>query len=106
MRIIGFLLSFYIIMLAAYPCVDTHDISHANITSQLEENHSHEHATDLCSPFCVCNCCGQQVLTFLDIVNYVVPTKFEEIRTSNSIYTSVFHSNFYGSIWQPPKITA
>ena len=94
-------------MLTAYPCADKHnDVTTISSNSQAhsQHNHSHDEETDLCSPFCVCNCCGQQIMTVFFPIIYNFPVKFEGIKTLNSSYTLAFHSNFYGSIWQPPQI--
>lgn len=90
-------------MLTAYPCADKHNDVLVK-SSQSQHNHSHDEEADLCSPFCVCNCCGQQTLTFLEIQSFQFLVQFQEIKTSISFYKSTSFSNFYGSIWQPPQI--
>lgn len=108
MKLLTVILSFYIFALSTIPCVDIeHDsAAHAKVNHTSEkEKHSHDKDSDLCSPFCICNCCGQQItLTLVPSINYNFQVQFEEIKTSNSIYTSAFNSTFYGSIWQPPQI--
>jgi hypothetical protein len=68
------------------------------------ENHSHEKENDLCSPFCVCNCCGQQILNFSQEIASQFRKIAAEITTQIPAYKSLLASNFYGSIWQPPQI--
>jgi ABC-type nickel/cobalt efflux system permease component RcnA len=115
MKIVNIILSIYIIVLAAYPCADkhidgttnaSHSLAHSHVHSQTHEQHNHspEDETDLCSPFCVCNCCGQQTLTFLEVHSFQFLVQFKEIKSSISFYKSIIFSNFYGSIWQPPQI--
>ncbi|SHI88679.1 DUF6660 family protein [Flavobacterium terrae] len=107
MKFISVILSFYIFVLSTVPCADIeiNSIAHATVNhSSDKDNHSHNKSNDLCSPFCICNCCGQVTLTYAPVIIYDFQVQFEEIKTSNSFYTSVFHSNFYGSIWQPPQI--
>ncbi len=94
-------------MLTAYPCADKHNdvlenCSNKNISSHL--NHTLVEKTDLCSPFCVCNCCGLQTLMFLEIESFQFLAQFKEIKTSISFYKSTLFSNFYGNIWQPPQL--
>lgn len=72
--------------------------------SSEKNNHSHDNATDLCSPFCICNCCSAVTLSYSPIISYEFPIQFKKIQSLDSIYTSVVYSNFYGSIWQPPQI--
>ena len=107
MKILNIILSIYIIMLIVYFCVDKHnDVTTISSNSQAhsQHNHSHDEETDLCSPFCVCNCCGQQTLTFLEVQSFQFLVRFQEIKTSISFYKSTSFSNFYGSIWQPPQL--
>ncbi len=94
-------------MLSAYPCADEHSDYYTSGEINIEvnhDNHSHQSDNDLCSPFCVCNCCGQQTLTFLEIPTFHFLVRFQEIKSSISFYKSTSFSNFYGSIWQPPQI--
>jgi hypothetical protein len=107
MKLLTVILSIYIFTLSAIPCVDVEigSAGHSTVTHSSEkENHSHNKENDLCSPFCICNCCSNVTLTYVPTITYDFQNQFEEIKTSNSFYTSAFHSNFYGSIWQPPQI--
>ncbi|MCH4830183.1 MULTISPECIES: DUF6660 family protein [Flavobacterium] len=109
MRLLYIILSIYFLVLSGLPCLDMieHDISMAKDlqSDQHSKNHSHKEDDDLCSPFCVCNCCGIQVLVYQSIISYDLET-FSIIKTENkeSLYKSVFYTNFYNNIWQPPKI--
>jgi hypothetical protein len=68
------------------------------------DNHSHEKDNDLCAPFCVCNCCGQQILNYNQEITFEFSKIATEITTQIPTYKSILTSNFYGSIWQPPQI--
>lgn len=68
------------------------------------EDHSHDKANDLCSPFCVCNCCGTQVLSFFSEISLEFNRVTTIIELQLPKYKSILTSNFYGSIWQPPQI--
>jgi len=100
------ILSIYLIMLSSMPCADLEDNSAVHKTSQFssEQNHSHEKQSDLCSPFCSCNCCGAQVLSYQANIIFEFPVKSAIISLQLPSYNSVFTSNFFGSIWQPPQI--
>ncbi len=55
MKLIAFILAFYIVALTAIPCddlacIDVHEC--VTISSEVDHNHS-----DSCSPFCICQCC-------------------------------------------------
>jgi len=88
------------------PCADMEINSPAHKTSQFssEENHSHDKKTDLCSPFCACNCCGVQVLSYHPNVDFIFPAGLFSISLLVPNYDSVFSSSFFESIWQPPQI--
>ena len=106
MKWIAILLSIYLMALSNMPCADMEVDSAAHKTAQFssEANHSHDKANDLCSPFCACNCCGAQVLSYQLSENIEFPVAFAIISKALPSYNSVFASNFYGSIWQPPQI--
>lgn len=102
MKLITFIVSLYFIVLSALPCVD---IESGSLAHSEQGTHSHDKDNDLCSPFCICNCCGHFTLNYAPAITFeIIQVPFEQITTQNSIYTSVFHSNFYGSIWQPPQL--
>jgi hypothetical protein len=108
MKLLYFLLSVYLVALSCLPCADMEVNCAADSAKNLGANHekqSHEEGSDLCSPFCVCNCCGAQFVTFQTTPSIDFPTVTTVIATKESIYKSTFTSNFYGSIWQPPKIS-
>lgn len=103
---ITIILSVYLLALSNMPCADMEVNSAAHKIAQFssEANHSHDKQNDLCSPFCVCNCCGAQVLSYQNHIIFDFPVAFSLISIQLPTYNSVFASNFYGSIWQPPQI--
>lgn len=100
------ILSIYLMALSNMPCADMEVNSAMHKTAQFasEDNHSHDKDNDLCSPFCACNCCGAQVLSYQTPLSFEFPKTYCQISISLPNYNSVFISNFYGSIWQPPQI--
>ncbi|MFT6638773.1 MAG: hypothetical protein ACJAYP_001359 [Flavobacterium sp.] len=107
MKIINFILSFYLILLSCIPCTDTKEDIAVNSTHEYatnHDNHSHETSNDACSPFCICNCCGQTILNYQPVIVYNFPVQLQEIKTINSNYNSSLIALFSGSIWQPPQI--
>jgi hypothetical protein len=89
------------------PCADmeVNSAAHSSIEfASNQDNHSHDKQSDLCSPFCTCNCCSAQVLTYFPVsaINFSVVTTI--IKAPLPAYKSIFASNFFGSIWQPPQI--
>jgi len=106
MKWIAVVLSIYLMALSNMPCADVEVDSAIHKTAQFssEDNHSHDKDSDLCSPFCACNCCGAQVLSYQTAVNYEFPGVYTKISILLPSYHSVFTSNFFGSIWQPPQL--
>ena len=89
------------------PCADieVNSFAHDTVVHQNEnDNHSHDKENDLCSPFCICNCCGAQILSSFSGINYEFERVTALIKLPLPTYKSIHSSNFYGSIWQPPQI--
>lgn len=89
------------------PCADLEINNPAHNSNEIvskHTSHSHDKENDLCPPFCVCNCCGAQVLSYFPTISYEFPLISTVIKTKEPFYKSVIASNFYGSIWQPPQI--
>ena len=89
------------------PCADIEvgSSAHSTVEHKSEKNkHSHDKNSDLCSPFCVCNCCGAQVLSYFSGISYEFKSITTIIKLPLPTYKSIITSNFYGSIWQPPQI--
>ncbi|HZV68954.1 MAG TPA: DUF6660 family protein [Saprospiraceae bacterium] len=99
----------YLLVLALMPCTDIH--ASQPFTSTIEANISdhddcpHENAADFCSPFCMCNCCGQSV--FLNITGKVSINKSGPMASheSNSFtYVEPTQSEFLDRLFHPPKV--
>jgi hypothetical protein len=103
---IAIILAVYLITLSSMPCADLEVNSSAHKIAQFssEENHSHNKQNDLCSPFCACNCCGAQVLSYQANITFDFSIISALIIKALPTYKSRLSSNFFGSIWQPPQI--
>jgi hypothetical protein len=107
MNVFNFIFSIYLVALSCLPCADIEVNSLAHSSPEVAANHddhSHDKESDLCSPFCICNCCGQQILNFSQEIAPQFRKIALEINTQIPTYKSILTSNFYGSIWQPPQI--
>ncbi|HEX8016016.1 MAG TPA: DUF6660 family protein [Flavobacterium sp.] len=107
MKLTNTILSIVILILSCMPCADMGINSFAHTKSELvskQDNHSHEKENDLCSPFCICSCCGSQMASYSRPMAIDFPIPFKDIETQLPTYQSIFTSNFYGSIWQPPQL--
>ncbi len=105
-KVLTFILAFYILVLSAMPCGDMHnDCNGSNAKTELSQNHDHQKdKDDYCSPFCTCSCCSASIVA-LDFKPFQLkkPAEFS-ITQKLTIRNFSFVSNFYGNIWQPPKI--
>ncbi|WP_432670765.1 DUF6660 family protein [Flavobacterium sp. SM2513] len=102
-----FLLALYIIMVSFYPCTDsdaTFTTSNAVEIAHNHDGHSHDEERHACPPFCVCNCCGVQMLNYAVTVTIDFPIPFQSIPLKESFYVSNLSDSYSGSIWQPPQL--
>jgi len=102
MKLLGYILSVYIMTLVAIPCFDIHvenDCDHVEITHNMAEN-EHNNANH-CSPFCLCECCPSPVLMKNNLMLYF-GTPFVQKHITE--FSSVYISSSLFSIWQPPKL--
>lgn len=96
-------------MLSCMPCGDADDckvLDGGKETFSQTEHHNHQQDTESCSPFCVCACCGSNIVfSFQHPVLLTEDTLLFFPQRERIIVTNdAFASNFYGNIWQPPKI--
>jgi len=101
----------YLLVLAVQPCKDNflprdnrgHEVqkvAHLDPSSQDTNGGSN----DLCSPFCVCSCCGiNPVPTIVYSMSATTYQNIEQATAEFSQYTSPYESTRPFSIWQPPK---
>jgi hypothetical protein len=102
MKLLSLLFAFYFFALALFPCADKveRDKFEKQEISENSNHADHEHTSEMCSPLCLCVCCGIQL---------VFTAKLESIPYSNSkdikktFYVSRIFSNYLSEIWKPPK---
>lgn len=103
MKLFWFTLSFYLVTLSVFPCNDIMNDNQKSITINLED-HGHQEL-DLCSPFCICSCCGINTYQF-KLINYNITeqTVFIQQIKQNNFYVFIYSKDVTSSIWQPPQI--
>jgi len=105
MRLVACILSIYIVVLTAIPCIDRPGDDHLQKTEtggKTDTGHQHQDG-DQCSPFCTCNCCATPVIyQDFSILFYGSSLNEKEISVK---YTSAIFSCHLSSIWQPPQIS-
>lgn len=108
MRFITLIFATFILYLSCMPCPDNQSCGSTagqSISSTHNEaGHQHEEEGDLCTPFCVCSCCGN-IAVVISIPHFVIDPKPALHPVSPiSTYQSIFISSYSFSFWQPPKI--
>jgi hypothetical protein len=107
MKVSSILLSIILVILSCLPCADgaNESIEKNHIAATSHDSHSKDHNGDLCSPFCICNCCGVQILSFTPSLTFNLnPIPAEPIVKPETTYQSSLASQFSGGIWQPPQL--
>jgi primosomal protein N' len=109
MKFFSVIFSLYILVLSCLPCGDADECKVAdseNMTISKEKHPEHQQDTEDCSPFCTCACCGSTIVYhFQGLVSMTEESpSFFPLRERIVIKNDSFASNFYGNIWQPPKI--
>jgi hypothetical protein len=102
MKIFASILSFYLLVLTAIPCID---VPEDNTLHPIEigSTASHNHQNDIghCSPFCTCNCCTSPI--FYQAYTFQL-NMFSLVQEYYSEHNSGRIFSLYTSIWQPPKL--
>lgn len=108
MKVFTIIFSIYILALSIMPCSDAFNDCNRITTvreSTLAHNHQSDH-NDFCSPFCTCSCCSISVYPNANFVSFSIAKPAVGSKVAYPIRDFSFVSNFYGNIWQPPKINA
>lgn len=102
MKFLAFILSIYIFALNLTPCEDN-EVPDNDVKTEISQSHGDDHQhqdSDLCSPFCICQCCHINA-THFKIVNIKFHSAY--ISTQDFFYLSGSEKNFNTSILQPPR---
>jgi len=102
MRIFALILALYTIALTIVPCNDVHEGQHNTPMSIEAAQEHHEEDRDMCSPFCLCNCC--QGFVIVTAIRHLESASFSS-GVDFTLINELVHSSFSASHWQPPKIS-
>lgn len=108
MKYFWIIFSVFILYLSISPCCDDEGCGKTNniqASSTITEHHHQdtEH-NEICSPFCVCACCGNHISTNKIFKASYEISLLESENYKPTHYTSQFSSKFEATIWQPPQI--
>lgn len=102
MRLFCFIFALYVAALAVMPCGDNEDCTQSKLQIELADDHSeHEHESEMCTPFCICSCCGTS-LQVANIFNFEIVTAVTSKPLPTSYTDSIQEISL--SIWQPPQL--
>lgn len=106
-KIIAFILSFYVLGLNFLACNDSAsslnpdaEVSVVNF-QDMDPDHSHDQTADLCPPFCSCHCCHVHTVKFdsAEFQPLIVDISSELFLHFDSLGKEIPHS-----ILQPPRV--
>jgi len=93
------------------PCADIHAyvVSGVNptsaITTQDHNDCPHEKDSDFCSPFCICNCCGQVVMISTKQRISIPSPGFQNSDDSIGMMAeSNWQSEYLDRLFHPPRV--
>ena len=105
MKFLAFSLSLFFMVLTMVPCSDAASGfgDKVCVAEDVHLEQSQDEHTDLCTPFCVCNCCGMSMA--VSQIKKLLPEKIfllvkADITESGYGYSLLFNAG----VWQPPKI--
>lgn len=106
MKFLTVIFGIYILALSVMPCGDTYNAYKTNtVLTENSQSHSHDSDhNDQCSPFCTCACCSISSSSKLAPLNIKItkPEVVSKLTFPHQNFSLV--SNYYGNIWQPPRI--
>lgn len=102
MKTLAFILSIYIFALNLTPCEDNSVLDsdvQTEVSQPADNDHQHQ-GRDLCSPFCICQCCQISAMQFR-LVN--VEYDLSYISTQDFFFLNGIEKDFTTSILEPPQ---
>jgi hypothetical protein len=104
LKIFVFILSIYLLVLPGLTCAETGMCTDDVQSSVTQADNHPENEPEDCGSFCTCSCCM-----------HIVSANFQSLKTAAEkplaknklpfFYNNIsLPSNYFGNIWQPPKI--
>lgn len=70
-------------------------------TASHQEN---PHSDEMCSPFCICSCCGHTINSNTFFEKHSTEKVFISLVNIASYNSVILSSGHFGNIWQPPRL--
>ncbi|WP_113663115.1 DUF6660 family protein [Pedobacter nanyangensis] len=108
MKWLLFIWAFYLLGLASLPCSDVgNQCKDDGPKMETVKAHNHEKdKDDKCAPFCYCSCCSVSLASFDFKLIEIAQPKAIFAEKNLALHHHQLVSNYYGNIWNPPKLTA
>jgi hypothetical protein len=99
MRLISYILTFWVLLLSCIPCSDQATTSPAAIqfTAAAADRHT---PADACSPFCICACCATNPVLSEQMV-YTHCSSDVSVSPTSRCFS--FIQEVLIDVWQPPQ---
>jgi hypothetical protein len=98
-KYLSFILTLYVLLLTAAPNLVEDKYFDEQTTEQNQQGD--KNCGDSCSPFTGCDCCHGFTIALISFSVQSFPI-YSDLKTSS--YHEDSFSEFFSSIWQPPKI--
>jgi hypothetical protein len=111
MKYFSYLFCLYFLALSSMPCLDIHEAHLADklqVTQISDAGHDkcdHQKHADLCSPFCVCSCCGISQLVAGPMRLVMTFAIIETVTNRNSfLHVEIWQGDCFSSVFRPPQV--
>lgn len=101
MRIVTYVLSFYLLLLTAVPCCVQDDCSADTAISQNTDQQQPEEERSNCSPFFVCGSCTGFTL---NEISFHVTVYAQPDDQKFPGWINLYYPSYISAFWQPPRI--
>lgn len=100
MKILTLIFAFLILALSSFPCSDR---VNENTDTIQAENHSDHSEGDVCTPFCICACCG--IALSFEVLIFENENLNITVNSHTFNYKTKFTQGYNASIWHPPTVS-
>lgn len=99
--------SIYLLLLPGIACAGEDNCVEetVNVTSQTTNHTDHEDKKEDCGGFCTCSCCVHIVSVNFQQAVVIGDKPVLKSKQLSPYYSISLPSNYFGNIWQPPKMS-
>ena len=96
--------SIYLFLLPGIACAGENDCKDEVEAVVTKATNHDEHEKEDCGNFCTCSCCVHIVSVNFQSPVISIDKQLSESKTLSFYHNISLHSNYFGNIWQPPKM--